>query len=300
MGNLAAAPSLDLLRLFEAAARHRSFTLAAGELQMSQPAVSQHIQRLEKQLQARLFERAHRALELTAEGAILLEHVQAGLASINAGLELLADRRGQETLNVATDFAFATYRLIPKLHAFHQANPDIGVNLVTGCRGLPGTALDIDVAIAFGDGQIKHGESRQLFGEEVFAVCSAELGRQFAGQPLEQALSRLPLLHLKGMPGNPWCDWKALLKAFGMAGPPGTGALSFDNYPLLVQACIGGQGVAIGWRYLVDDLLDQGLLARLSERSHTTGMGYYVVRPARKRRSRLTQRFIDWLEREIC
>jgi DNA-binding transcriptional LysR family regulator len=74
---------------------------------------------------------------------------------------------------------------------------------------------------------------------------------------------------------------------------------SFDNYPLLIQACLAGQGVAIGWRYLVDDLLAQGLLVRLSERTHTHGHGYYVLRPERKRRLRLTQTFIDWLQQEI-
>ncbi len=54
---------------------------------------------------------------------------------------------------------------------------------------------------------------------------------------------------------------------------------SFDNYPLLIQACLAGQGVAIGWRYLVDDLLAQELLVRLSERTHTTAMGITCCAP---------------------
>jgi DNA-binding transcriptional LysR family regulator len=69
--------SLDLLRAFEAAARHRSFTAAAMELGTTQPAISQQIKRLEEQLAIRLFDRIYRGIELTDAGAVLFEHVQA-------------------------------------------------------------------------------------------------------------------------------------------------------------------------------------------------------------------------------
>ena len=67
--------SLDLLRAFEAAARHRSFTAAAMELGTTQPAVSQQIKRLEEQLAVRLFDRIYRGIELTDAGMLLFEHV---------------------------------------------------------------------------------------------------------------------------------------------------------------------------------------------------------------------------------
>jgi len=87
LGNL----SLDLLRAFEAAARHRSFTAAAMELGTTQPAVSQQIKRLEEQLAVRLFDRIYRGIELTDAGMLLFEHVQAGLQSIDAGLGLITE-----------------------------------------------------------------------------------------------------------------------------------------------------------------------------------------------------------------
>ncbi|TBV08049.1 choline sulfate utilization transcriptional regulator [Stutzerimonas kirkiae] len=289
-------PSLELLRLFEVAARHGSFTLAASELGISQPAISQQVQRLEKQLGVRLFDRIHRGLTLTEDGRLLLGHVQSAMALLDEGLELLSANAAHETLNVATDFAFATYRLIPTLHLFHAANPGINVNLVTGYRGMKGIETDIDVAVAFGDGQVKNGESRLLFNEEVFPVCSPALRQSLQGESTSQALARLPLLHLKAASGHQWCDWPQLFRALGIREAPASGLSSFDNYPLLIQASIAGQGVAIGWRYLVDDLLDKGLLVRLGEHNHVTSFGYYIVRPERKRRSRLAQRFIDWLE----
>ena len=71
--------SLDLLRVFEAAARLRSFTAAAVELGTTQPAISQQIKRLEGQLGVRLFDRIYRGIELTESAALLLDQVQAGL-----------------------------------------------------------------------------------------------------------------------------------------------------------------------------------------------------------------------------
>ena len=99
LGNL----SLDLLRAFEAAARHRSFTAAAMELGTTQPAVSQQIKRLEEQLAVRLFDRIYRGIELTDAGVLLFEHVQAGLQSINTGLSTITQQDQHEVLQVADD-----------------------------------------------------------------------------------------------------------------------------------------------------------------------------------------------------
>ena len=78
------------------------------------------------------------------------------------------------------------------------------------------------------------------------------------------------------------------------------GLLRFDNYTLLIQAALAGQGVAIGWRHLVDDLLEQGLLCPLLKERVRSSYGYYLVLPERKRRQRLTQRFVDWLQAELA
>ena len=164
--------SLDLLRAFEAAARHRSFTAAATELGTTQPAVSQQIKRLEEQLAIRLFDRIYRGIELTDAGALLFEHVQNGLQSINQGLSAISQQDQHEVLQVATDFAFAAYWLMPRLHRFHQANPQVDVSLVTSERNHATLRSDIDVAVLFGDGRFRQGDSLWLFNEEVFPVCS--------------------------------------------------------------------------------------------------------------------------------
>ncbi|MBV6751575.1 LysR family transcriptional regulator [Pseudomonas chlororaphis] len=290
--------SLDLLRAFEAAARHHSFTAAAVELGTTQPAISQQIKRLEDQLTTRLFDRIYRGIELTEAGSILFEQVQAGLQSIDSGLSAVTAQRQHEVLQVATDFAFAAYWLMPRLHRFHAANPQVDVSLVTSERSHNMLRTDIDVAVLFGKGRFKQGESHWLFSEEVFPVCSPQLLKGRELPLLTEALLEFPLLHLKGENSSHWFDWSGVFRELGLTAAPAPGQLRFDNYTLLIQAAIGGQGVAIGWRHLVDNLLEQGLLCRPISQTAISTFGYYVVLPQRKRRGALIQRFFDWLMAE--
>ncbi|OLS64148.1 choline sulfate utilization transcriptional regulator [Pseudomonas putida] len=290
--------SLDVLRVFEVAARLRSFTAAAVELGTTQPAVSQQIKRLEEQLGARLFDRIYRGIELTEAGVLLYEQVHMGMLTIDEGVAQVVGRDQHEVLRVATDFAFAAYWLMPRLQRFHQANPHVDVSLVTSERSHAMLRPDIDVAVLFGDGRFRQGESTWLFDEEVFPVCSPRLLGGKALPLAPDALLKLPLLHLRGESASRWFDWNGVFRELELPGPPNPGHLRFDNYTLLIQAAIGGQGVAIGWRYLVDALLDQGLLCRPLNASIRSENGYYVVRPLRKRRSTLVERFVEWLGEE--
>ena len=106
------------------------------------------------------------------------------------------------------------------------------------------------------------------------------------------------MLHLRGEGSSHWFDWSGVFRALNIATAPRPGQLRFDNYTLLIQAAIAGQGVAIGWRHLVDALLEQNLLCRPIAATATSGYGYYAVLPQRKRRVQLVQQFVDWLATE--
>lgn len=290
--------SLDLLRAFEAAARLRSFTAAAAELGTTQPAVSQQIKRLEEQLAIRLFDRIYRGIELTDAGCTLFEAVQGGLRSIDDCLGLITTQTQHEVLQVSTDFAFAAYWLMPRLHRFHQRYPQVDVSLVTSERSHAMLGPNIDVAVLFGDGRFRQGESHWLFNEEVFPVCSPRLLDDRTLALGSDALLEWPLLHLRGESSCQWFDWSGLFRALHIPSAPAPGQLRFDNYTLLIQAAIAGQGVAIGWRHLVDALLEQQLLCRPVEGAATSALGYFVVVPQRKRRGQMVQRFVDWVMEE--
>lgn len=119
------------------------------------------------------------------------------------------------------------------------------------------------------------------------------------GKPLSAvALQRLPLLHLKGEQASRWFDWAGVFRGFGVASPPPAGQLRFDNYTLLIQAAIAGQG---GGNWLAAPggwVAEQGLLRRPLAGSLRSQRGYYAVLPPRKRRGALIERFVGWLEDE--
>lgn len=292
-------PSLDLLRVFESAARQLSFTAAAEELGTTQPAVSQQIKRLEKELATPLFQRVHRGIVLTDAGQApapprgrrprddRCRHRRAGRAPAPRGAP------GGHRLRLRRLLADAAPSALPPGPSASGREPG-------DQRARPGRQRgDIDVAILFGDGRSKHGEAHRLFREEVFPVCSPRLveGLQL---PLAKAhLARLPMLHLKPAQHARWFDWPALFEALAIDRQPIPAVLSFDNYTLLIQAAIAGQGVAIGWRHLVDGLLEQGLLCRPIGESCLSRYGYYAVLPERKRRQRLVDGFVDWLQAEL-
>jgi DNA-binding transcriptional LysR family regulator len=122
--------SLDLLKGFEAAARHISFTQAAQELSLTQSAVSREIKTLEDQLGQRLFTRINRGLRLTDAGQLLYRAVGAALTLIDEATDRLVALEEAERLTVTTSVPLASMWLVPKLWRFVRLHPEVDVRSV--------------------------------------------------------------------------------------------------------------------------------------------------------------------------
>ena len=123
-----ALPPINSLQAFEAVARRRSFTLAAAELHLTASAISHQIARLEALLDIRLFERSAHGVRLSPAGEHYLLHVGTALAAISAATDDL--RQGiRNSLYVHSAPSIASLWLMPRLHRFAQAYPDISLNL---------------------------------------------------------------------------------------------------------------------------------------------------------------------------
>src|SRR6266571_3114006 len=139
--------SLDLLRGFRVAARHLSFTRAASELFVTQPAISREIKTLEEQLGQPLFHRVNRALQLTHAGEELYRAVDEALALIDSTAERLATC--EKTLSVTTTTALASLWLAPRLPQFSRLHPGIDVQIAAS-NDKPDLERDqLDIAIRF-------------------------------------------------------------------------------------------------------------------------------------------------------
>lgn len=142
--------SLDLLKGFEAAARHLSFTHAAQELALTQSAVSREIKTLEEQLGQPLFIRVNRGLRLTEAGQVLYRAVGEAMTLIDEATDRLGASKGGETLTATTSVPLASMWLVPKLRRFVHLHPEVDVRSVAANQRLDLERERLDIAIRWG------------------------------------------------------------------------------------------------------------------------------------------------------
>ena len=124
-------PSLNWLRVFDAAARHQSFASAGRELNMSAAAVSQQILALETYLKKPLFLRSANKVRLTLEGNEFLPTIQVSLRAIEAKSASLFPRRDVERVSLVASQLMAMSWLPRRLSAFEKKHPSVRVDLIT-------------------------------------------------------------------------------------------------------------------------------------------------------------------------
>lgn len=294
-------PPLELFHTFETVARHRSFTRAADELCLTQSAVSRQIKALEEALGLRLFHRLHRAIEVTAEGQRLHEAVTRGLDDISACLAAIGAAARPPQITVCASVAFAWFWLMPRLERFGALQPDVDLRvLATDQPVLPGTG-EADVSILFGSGQWEGLETRLLFGERVYPVCSPAYLRDHPLLHRPEDLLDQTLLHLEyGKPSFGGVDWRSWLLRQGVGGQPVRRGLRFNSYPMVLEAAQAGQGVALGWSYVTDPLLADGRLVCPVDRRVETQDGYHVCASANPDQPAGIARFMEWICREAA
>jgi putative choline sulfate-utilization transcription factor len=292
-------PPLQSLAYFEAAGRLLSFTAAANELGSSQPAVSQRIGLLEDDLGVMLFRREHRGVALTAEGALLFSAVRESLSGIGDAVARIRARRSRQVLTVATDFGFATW-LMPRLSGLRELVPDLDVRIVTSQSAFDIRGEAVDVAIAFGAGQWPGCSALPLCPEIVVPVCSPGFAARH-GLPAEAThLTRLPLLHLESQDPPRWLGWEQWFALQGLSPTPESHDLTLNNEPLVMQAAMAGQGIALGWVPLVDDAVRGGQLIAAFAAPARTANGYFLVEPQTQRPPAAVQRFRSWMLSECA
>ncbi len=287
-------PSLNALAVFEAAGRLASFSAAARELGVSQAAVSYAIARLEEQLGTALFHRQYRRVHLTEAGQRFHADVSIGLLHIQRSAANLRAAAGSH-VTLACSTAFAAYWMVPRMQALREQLPGIDLRIQTADRDLDLVGESIPLGIRGGRAaDWPELESRELAGEEIYPVCSPlYLGRHARPDDPEALLSHR-LIHLDEpfRTAASWAEW------FGACGIPAArvpGGLQINDYVLVIQAVIEGQGVALGWHHLVQDLVAKGVLVRLTGHALCTGRGFHVTWPRGQALAPAAEQVRDWL-----
>ena len=297
-------PPLDLLRGFEAAARHLSFTRAAAELFLTQSAVSRQIQALEAFVGVDLFERRHKALALTDAGQAYYRTVSQTLDLLREATRKVKDTRKGHVLTVTTTVSFAALWLVPRLARFRKDHPHVDVRITATHEVVELEREGIDVAIR--DCPLNRVPPGAVFlvGEHLAAMCSpaylkeAKRGKLALGHP--QDLKHHVLLNLHDVSRRwPWLSWATWFEAMGVEDAAPAGTLTFDAYDQVIHAALHGQGIALGRMTLAGQHIRARQLVPLFGQQQRLARGFHALfaRDAGERPE--ARQFVDWLHAEI-
>lgn len=287
---------LQRLAVFDAAARLGSFSAAANELGMTQPAVTRQIRALERGLGVELFARTANRSSLTETGRRLHAHVAAGLDALDGGLAELAEYRGAFVL--AAHPGVAQQWLLPRLDGLSAALTDLDVRLWLFERDVEVAEGGFDVAIRVGAGDLPGLDHHLLFPETVVPVASPAFAAEWGLGPASSAhdVNRAPFIHMDDG-DRPWMTWADWLRHFGIVLRRSPGRVLFNNFPMVLQQALAGRGVALGWIPLIDDLIAGGALSIVGP-PVTSNRGYYVTWPKGTLPPAVAS-LIEWLDAEL-
>lgn len=284
-------PPLSAVRVFEAVARHLSFTRAAEELGMTQAAVSYQIKLLEERVGAALFIRKPRQIVLSETGSKLAPQVEAAFALMR---EAFADTRGEvdNLLSISTVPTFASQWLAQNLGLFQIDHPNIAVRLDSSSALVDLLNEDFDIGIRTMADPVKKGLVAHLLVEADFTpLLSPALAESIGGVREPADLLKLPML-------DPQDEWWAMW--FEVAGVPGFSSegrpMSMMNWQsLLGSAAMAGRGVTMLTPALFRDEIASGRLIRPFPLLAPAGRGYYLVYPESRRNAPKIKMFRDWM-----
>jgi LysR family transcriptional regulator, glycine cleavage system transcriptional activator len=288
-------PPLNALRAFEAVARHLSMTGAAGELGVTQGAISRQVINLEQFLGFALFRRSPLGMTLTDHGAKYYAMVGATLEELYTRHAMFLREIQRNILKVMLPPTFAMRWLVPRLHRFHAAYPEIAPQITTSHQLADFAHDDVDVAI-WSTPKLPDDLRRiRLFGEVLLPVCSPRLLEN--GPPLREPsdLRHHVLLYSLQRPD----DWTVWLSTIGAVDIGSHGSIKFENSGLAYQGAIDCAGIAMAQSRLVQDDIAAGRLVVPFPKPVRSNRAYYLITP-REQLPHNVQCFQEWLRREIA
>jgi LysR family transcriptional regulator of beta-lactamase len=276
---------LNALRAFEAAARHRSFKKAAIELCVTPAALSHQVKALEERLGSPLFRRLPRGLSLTDEGQSLLPDLSRAFDTIAALLERFEGQGERVVVAVGVVGTFASGWLLPRLHAFETAHPQIDLRLFTNNNRVDIAEEGLDFAIRFGDGAWHGIHAEKLFEAPLTVLCSPATAERLMS-PTDLAGETL----FRSYRVDDWPDW------FRAAGfdPPRLRGPVFDSSALMIEAAMEGLGVALAPAAMFSRELAEGRIVQPFATEIVTG-AYWLTRLRSRSPSPAMAAFSQWL-----
>jgi LysR family glycine cleavage system transcriptional activator len=293
-----ALPSLNALRVFEAAARYMSFTDASRELHITQTAVSHQVKALEGELGVALFRRGPRRVALTPVGRAWAAELGPIFAQLHAAHRKLrgASRRGHGEVALSILPSFASRWLVPRLGRFLDVHPHIELRISTAAHLVDFATEPVDLGIRYGNGRYP-GLAVEKLAADAWVVVAAPslLAKRHPRAPRD--LRGELLLHDDAP--EAWTSW---LARQGVSGAALERHTEISDSSMLADAALRGQGIALArWSLIVDELATGRLQLVFPKLAPVlTGRAYYLAAPRENLRRPAVAAFWEWVRREAA
>lgn len=279
---------------FMAVVAEGSFAKAADRLGVGRSAISRSVQKLEEQLDARLFSRTTRSTTLTVEGERFYANCHPGVEHIVNALEDMREMRqgppnGQ--LRICSTVGFGRKVVAPLLQGFHAAYPNIALELVLDDTFSDFTSDRVDVSFRNGRMEDSQVIAKQLIPMQML-LCASPAYAQAHGLPASvEDIASHSCINFRLASGRA-CEWE--FKVAGIARkmvPRATS--SFNDEELVLDAVLQGQGLAQMAAYQVCELLRQGHLVACLPQNAPDDRGHYICYLSRQHLPSRIRVFID-------
>ena len=287
-------PPLPAIRVFEAVARHLSFTKAAAELGVTQAAVSYQIKLLEDRIGTALFRRLTRKLALTETGLRLAPSVNSALGHL---AEAFATVRMAESsaLRITAVPSFASNWLVQRLDRFTRTYPQYNVCLDSLTSTVDPLAEEFDIRILYGQGEWSGHVAEKLMRVGATPMVSPTLLASIGGAENPLDLLKLTLFQ-EG--GTVWEKWFALS---GNKVPPSIAwGPQLDTQQIRGRAAVQGQGVALLMPPLFTDDVAAGRLVQPFPQLLFWPGDYYLAYSKSRQHLPKIQAFRSWILGELA
>ncbi|HWK65150.1 MAG TPA: LysR substrate-binding domain-containing protein [Rhizobiaceae bacterium] len=283
---------LNGLRVVEAVARGGSLQAAAAELGVSASAVSQQVQRTEKQLGRPLFNRTGAGLVPTDFGRIFSARLSAGFRELAQAIAM-AETERTDTLVVSVAPAFASKWLLARLSRHFARHPGVRLRIDATASLVDLDRSDVEVAIRLGSGNWPNLRAQLLLAQEIFPVCAPSVGANL--KSIGDLASSWAIEDESAM-----ITWESWFETAGVPPVPMRSGARFTDPLLCLESVIAGHGVMLAWQLLAADALADGrLVAPFGVRAQS-GLGYWLVTSSVRPESRNVRNFKNWIREEIA
>ena len=254
----------ELYRIFYVVASSGSITKAAGELYISQPAVSQSIKQLETQIGGRLFKRTSKGMELTYEGNMIFDYIKEANELIGKAEKKFSQLKELTygEIKIGASDTITKHYLLPYIKNFVQKYSDVSVKVTNRTTGETINLLKagkVDIGFVNGPIEDEFLDVRNVVDTEDVFVCNADWITRYTEPLTLEALANEPLIMLEKLSNTR----RVLDKHFEKMGVTLSPMLELGSLDLMLDMAKVGLGITCAPKSIVEKDIEQGLLYRV-------------------------------------